>query len=62
MSFGAQRSEVAESIVFEAVVMPDKTYALLGAIVMESLDLIIEPRGLGLYPNPRSDIPMAELK
>ena len=47
---------------FEAVLEPKKTYALLGAVVMESLDLIIEPRSLGLYPNPRSKLPMAEIE
>ena len=45
---------------FEAVVEPLKKYALLGAVVMESLDLIIEPRGQNIYPNPRSVLPMAE--
>jgi clan AA aspartic protease len=48
--------------VFEAVVEPNKTYALLGAIVMERLDLIIEPRNLKIYPNPRSLLPMAEIE
>ncbi len=47
---------------FEAVVEPLKKYALLGAVVMESLDLIVEPRSLGIYPNPRSDLPMAEIE
>ncbi len=47
---------------FEAIVEPKKNYALIGAVVMESLDLIIEPRSLGLYPNPRSDLPMAEVE
>jgi predicted aspartyl protease len=49
--------------VFSAVVEPKKEYGLLGAIVMEELDLIVEPRELKLYPNPRSpDIPMAEIE
>ena len=48
--------------VFEAIVEPAKTYALIGAIVMETLDLIVEPRGLRVYPNPRSDLPMAEIE
>ena len=48
--------------VFEAVVEPNKTYALLGAIVMETLDLIVEPRALKIYPNPRSVLPMAEIE
>jgi len=48
--------------VFDAVVEPQKKYGLLGAIVMEELDLIVEPRELKVYPNPRSpDIPMAEI-
>lgn len=47
---------------FEALVEPQKKYALLGAVVMESLDLIVEPRSLGIYPNPRSDLPMAEIE
>jgi len=48
--------------IFEAVVEPKKKYALIGAVVMESLDLIVEPRSLGVYPNPRSDLPMAEIE
>ncbi|HEX30691.1 hypothetical protein J7M22_04440 [Candidatus Poribacteria bacterium] len=48
--------------VFEAIVEPDKSYALLGAIVMEALDLIIEPRDLKVYPSPRSKLPMAEIE
>ncbi len=48
--------------VFEAIVEPDKTYALLGAVVMETLDLIVEPRELRVYPNPRSKLPMAEVE
>ncbi|MBI3269051.1 MAG: hypothetical protein HYZ53_08510 [Planctomycetes bacterium] len=47
---------------FEAIVEPKKTYPLIGAVVMESLDLILEPRGLGVYPNPRSVQPMAEVE
>ena len=47
---------------FEAIVEPKKTYALLGAVVMETLDLIVEPRALGVYPNPRSKLPMAEIE
>ena len=47
---------------FEAVVEPKKTYALLGAVVMETLDLIVEPRELQIYPNPRSVLPMAEIE
>ena len=45
--------------VFEAIVEPAETYALLGAVVMETLDLIVEPRDLRVYPNPRSKLPIA---
>lgn len=48
--------------VFEAIVEPKKKYALIGAVVMEALDLIVEPRSLGVYPNPRSSLPMAEIE
>ena len=49
--------------VFDAIVEPGKEYGLLGATVMEELDLILEPRELKVYPNPRSpDIPMAEIE
>lgn len=37
---------------FEAIVEPKKTYALLGCVIMETLDLIVEPRELGLRVNP----------
>ena len=48
--------------VFSAVAEPKKEYGLLGAIIMEELDLIVEPRELKLYPNPRSpELPMAEI-
>jgi len=47
---------------FEAIVEPAKKYTLIGAVVMESLDLIIEPRSLSIYPNPRSKLPMAEIE
>ncbi|PKO20980.1 MAG: hypothetical protein CVU38_17260 [Chloroflexi bacterium HGW-Chloroflexi-1] len=48
--------------VFEAIVEPKKRYVLIGAVVLESLDLIVEPRSLGLYANPRSQLPMAEIE
>jgi len=49
--------------VFEAIVEEEKEYGLLGAIVLEALDLIVEPRTMGLYPNPRSpELPMAEIE
>ncbi|MDI6751351.1 MAG: hypothetical protein QME07_00605 [bacterium] len=47
---------------FEAIVEPKKEYPLIGAVVMESLDLIVEPRSMGIYPNPRSKLPMAEIE
>jgi len=47
---------------FEAIIEPKKKYALIGAIVMETLDLIVEPRDFGVYPNPRSVLPMAEIE
>lgn len=47
---------------FEAIVEPDKRYVLLGAVVMESLDLIVEQRSLSIYRNPRSELPMAEVE
>ncbi|MBI4658282.1 MAG: hypothetical protein HY735_05430 [Verrucomicrobia bacterium] len=47
---------------FEAIVEPKKSYALMGAVVMETLDLIVEPRQMKVYPNPRSIIPMAEIE
>ncbi len=48
--------------VFEAIIEPKKNYAFIGAVVMEALDLIVEPRSLGVYPNPRSSLPMAEIE
>ncbi|MBM3234710.1 hypothetical protein FJZ31_00245 [Candidatus Poribacteria bacterium] len=48
--------------IFEAIVEPKKRYALVGAIIMETLDLIVEPRSLQIYPNPRSKLPMAEIE
>lgn len=47
---------------FEAVLEPAKTYALLGPVVMETLELIVEPRDLRIHPNPRSKLPMAEIE
>ena len=43
---------------FEAIVEPSKSYALIGAVVMESLDLVVEPRNQAIYPNPRYELPM----
>lgn len=48
--------------IFEAIVEPRKEYPLIGAVVMESLDLIVEPRSLKIFANPRSDLPMAEVE
>lgn len=48
--------------VFEAVVEPQKDYVLIGAVVMESLDLVASPASLSVYPNPRSLLPMAEVE
>ena len=49
--------------IFEAIVEPLKEYGLLGSVVMEVLDLILEPRELKLYPNPRSpEMPMVEIE
>ena len=61
--YGVHMTVCGRSGVFEAVVEPAKRYGLLGCIVMESLDLIPEPRSQALYPNPRSpDLPMAEIE
>ncbi len=60
--WGAEVTICGRTGVFEAVVEPEKKYALLGAVVMETLDLIVEPRSLGVYPNPRSVLPMAEME
>ncbi len=46
--------------VFSAIVEPEKTYALVGAIVMEELDLLADPQGRRVLPNPRSHLPTAE--
>ena len=46
---------------FEAVVEPAKAYALLDAVVMETLHLIVEPWDLSAYPNPRSQLQMAAI-
>jgi hypothetical protein len=48
--------------VFEAVVEPKKDYVLIGAVVMESLDLLASPSSLSVYPDPRSNLPMAEIE
>ena len=61
--YGVEVEVCGRKTVATAVVEPQKQYGLLGAIVMEELDLIVEPRELKIYPNPRSpDIPMAEIE
>jgi len=48
--------------VFSAIVEPKKNYALIGAIVMEELDLLADPQGRRVLPNPRSHLPTAEVE
>lgn len=61
--YGVEVTVCGRTGVFEAVVEPEKRYGLLGAIVMESLDLIAEPRSHRLCVNPRSpERPMAEIE
>lgn len=61
--YGVEVTVCGRTGVFEAVVEPGKRYGLLGAVVMESLDLIAEPRSHRLYVNPRSpERPMAEIE
>ena len=61
--YGVEISVCGRRGVFEAVIEPEKRYGLLGAIVMETLDLIADPRSQRLYENPRSpDMPMAEVE
>ena len=61
--YGVEVEVCGRKTVTTAVVEPQKKYGLLGAIVMEELDLIVAPRELTLYPNPRSpDMPMAEIE
>ncbi len=46
----------------EAVVEEQLTEPLVGQVVLESLDLVVNPRELTLMPNPRSpDLPMLDL-
>jgi predicted aspartyl protease len=61
--WGVEMEICGRKAVFEAVIEPKKSYALIGAIVMETLDLIVEPRSMGVYPNPRSpDVPLTEIE
>ena len=49
--------------VFDAIVEEKRDTVLVGAIVLEELDLIVEPRGRKVFPNPRSkDMPMSEVE
>ncbi len=50
-------------VTVDAIVEPDKEYALLGQIPLEGLDLHVDPRGQRLIPNPESpDMPLAEMQ
>jgi predicted aspartyl protease len=61
--YGVEVTVCGRTGVFEAVIEPAKRYGLLGAIVLEALDLISDPRSQRLYVNPRSpDLPMAEIE
>lgn len=47
----------------DAIVEPDKTYALLGQIPLEALDFHVDPKGQRLLPNPDSpDAPLSEMQ
>ena len=48
--------------VFSAIVEPNKQYALVGAVVLEELDLLADPKARTVYPNPRSHLPTAEIE
>lgn len=61
--YGVELTVCGRTGVFDAIVEPAKRYGLLGAMVMEELDLIAEPRSQRLYVNPRSpELPMAEIE
>ena len=61
--YGVEVTVCGRTGVFEAVIEPAKRYGLIGAIVLEALDLIADPRSQRLYVNPRSpDLPMAEIE
>jgi len=61
--YGVEVTLCGRTGVFEAVIEPAKRYGLLGAIVLEALDLIADPRSQRLYVNPRSpDLPVAEIE
>jgi len=47
---------------FEALAEEEGSQPLIGQVVLESLDLIVEPRTRKLSPNPRSpNMPMVEI-
>ncbi len=61
--YGVEVTVCGRTGVFEAVIEPAKRYGLLGAIVLEALDLIADTRSQRLYVNPRSpNLPMAEIE
>lgn len=61
--YGVEVTVCGRKGVFDAIIEPPKRYGLLGAMVMEELDVIAEPRSQTLYVNPRSpDLPMAEVE
>jgi len=61
--YGVEVTVCGRTGVFEAVIEPAKRYGLLGAIVLEALDLIADTRSQRLYVQPRSpDLPMAEIE
>jgi predicted aspartyl protease len=61
--YGIELTVCGRKGVFEAIIEPQKRYGLLGAIVLETLDLIADSRSQKLYVNPRSpDLPMAEIE
>ena len=48
---------------FDAIVEEGRENVLIGAIILEELDLIVEPRSRKVFPNPRSkDMPMSEIE
>jgi hypothetical protein len=53
---------LGRSATFDVLAGPLGTYALLGHVVMEVLDLVVEPTTGALRPNPRSpDAPMVDV-
>ncbi len=60
--WGAELEICGRKGVFSAIVEPNKPYALVGAVVLEELDLIVEPQARRVLPNPRSHLPTAEVE